>query len=148
VREIKSIRFKRKHISLFSSDKAGHWWIEIGPCDSPLAESYGWWPKHRVSLSQLFTGVDGELNDGLDGQTPARDPHHGEVSDEEFHPMVDDNDTRTDEEVANCLRMFALGYTGNWQWFVGWGQNCHTFQREALRRCKLQVPAYVGKAKF
>src|SRR5688500_4157669 len=75
VREIKSICFKRIHLRPLAGDKAGHWWFEIGPADAPESESYGWWPKHPVSLADVFVGVEGELNDGLSSNVPARDPH-------------------------------------------------------------------------
>ena len=148
MREIKSVYFKRIHIALSHDDKAGHWWFEIGPADTENSESYGWWPKNQVSLVEIFTGVEGELNDGLNSQLPARDPHHGETGDEEFHPLVRDDDLRADEEIANCLREFARNYSGRWQWLFGWGRNCHTFQRAALRHCGLQVPVHVQKAKL
>jgi hypothetical protein len=117
-------------------DKYGHWWIEIDG-----TESYGWWPKTHVGLRDTFGGTDGELN----GQTtyhgtPTRDPHHGDDAEEEFHPVVCGDDTRTDEEIKNCLRAFARSYSGGWRWTFGAGQNCHTFQQAAMEHCKLQKP--------
>jgi hypothetical protein len=148
VREIKSVRFKRIHIALSGDGKAGHWWFELGPADWSNSESYGWWPECQVSRVRMFIGVKGLLNDGLNRQLPARDPHHGEIGDEEFHPLVGDDDLRTDDEIAACLREFARNYSGRWQWFFGWGQNCHTFQRAALRHCGLKVPVHARKAKL
>jgi hypothetical protein len=151
VREIKSIQFKRIHIRnpLTAEDVAGHWWFEIGEPTDKDSESYGWWPKVRPTLREVFAGVVGELNDGLSGMIPPRDPHHGdEEVDEKFHPIVSDDDKRTDEDIQNCLRKFATTYSGKWQWFLGWGQNCHTFQRAALSHCGLSVPAHVRKTKL
>ena len=138
MREIRCICFKRLHLAMSRDDKAGHWWFEIGEPDNPSAESFGWWPKFRVSLAEVFTGVAGELNDGLSGQLPARDPHHGESSHESFHPLAREGDHRTDAEIAACLRAFALDYNGEWKWFFGWGQNCHTLQRvrELTKFCR------------
>ena len=93
-------------------------------------------------------GVPGTLNGSLASQIPPRDPHHGETGDEEFCPLVEDADTRSDDDIANCLRNFAKSYTGKWQWFFGWGQNCHTFQRKALAHCRLVVPGNIRKKKL
>jgi len=93
--------------------------------------------------------VIGELSDGLNGAVPPRDPHHGEEGvDEECFPLVADDDFRTDNDIANCLRDFAANYSGKWQWVLGWGQNCHTFQSAALSHCRLFVPANVRKLKL
>jgi hypothetical protein len=138
-REVQSITIKRKHICLTAEDRYGHWWFEILDPTLPNSESYGWWPKFPVGVKQTFRGVPGELN----GQTcfrgrPNRDPHHGDEADEEFHPYVPESDRRTDAQIAACLRAFAQSYNGNWQWVFGWGQNCHTFQEQAMRHCGLR----------
>jgi hypothetical protein len=147
VREVKSVRFKRIHIQPGASDKAGHWWFEIGDANAVDSESYGWWPASALSsLTECFKGVPGQLNDGGSIATLQRDPHHGEDADEEFSPLVDDE--RSDKEVADCLRVFAKRYKGSWQWFVGWGKNCHSFQRAALKHCKLTVPDHIRRVKI
>lgn len=151
MREVKLIRCKRIHISVTrrnDSGKAGHWWLEIGTPQSAALESYGWWPVPKVSYWNIFMGVPGILNDGLNLQIPPRDPHHGETGDEEFCPLVDDVDSRSDSDIANCLRDFAKSYSGKWQWFFGWGRNCHTFQRAALAHCRLVVPGSIRKKKL
>ena len=84
-------------------------------------------------------GVAGELN----GQTtfnglPNRDPHHGDDADEVFCPWLSASDPRTDRQIAQCLRNFAVSYNGKWRWTFGSGQNCHTFQQEAMLECKLR----------
>ena len=84
-------------------------------------------------------GVAGELN----GQTnfrglPMRDPHHGDDADEVFHPLVPVTDQRTDHEIAQCLRQFAQSYRGPWRWTFGNGQNCHTFQDQAMKQCRVR----------
>ncbi len=98
---------------------------------------------NRKLHTHIFLGVPGELNRGQ-----ARDPHHGDPAEEEFHPLVSDDDSRTDEEIEECLREFAKNYSGRWRWFLGWGQNCHTFQTEALKHCRLVVPDAVRKTKL
>ena len=135
-------------MSPLSGDIAGHWWFEIGEPDDAASESYGWWPQTQVRLQDVLLGVVGELNNGLNSHIPPRDPHHGEIADEEFHPLVEKEDRRTDQEIENCLREFAANYSGKWQWLIGWGQNCHTFQRAAMRHCRLQVPGNIRKAKL
>jgi hypothetical protein len=133
------ITIKRKHISLAREDRYGHWWFEIGDADDADSESYGWWPGRPVGLREALAGVAGELN----GQTtfrgrPTRDPHHGDDADEEFHPVVPTSDGRTDGEIAECLRDFARSYHGVWEWKFGKGQNCHTFQDQAMKHCRLR----------
>ncbi len=137
--QVTLVTMKRKHIKLTGQDKYGHWWFEIDDPSAPDSESYGWWPKHRVSSKGTLAGVAGELN----GQTtfnglPTRDPHHGDDADEIFYPWVSGSDTRTDQQIAQCLRSFSLLYNGRWRWTFGRGQNCHTFQEEAMERCKLR----------
>ena len=147
VRQITSILIKRQHINLSwdADDKYGHWWFEIGNPRRPDSESYGWWPKHPVNAARTLKGTEGELN----GQTSfggglSRDPHHGDTVDHCFH-LVDLDDPRTDTEIVNCLRNFAMQYAGEWRWTLGWGQNCHTFQTEALEHCELQIPRQLKK---
>ena len=149
-REVTMIRVRRHHINPRpgASDKYGHWWIEIGDPMSVNLESYGWWPRDRVGLRDALAGVQGELN----GQTsfagePSRDPHHGDVGGDTFHPFVLGSDSRSDSEIAECLREFARSYSGEWKWVIGWGQNCHSFQKEAFRHCRLREPAALKKGK-
>ena len=87
------------------------------------------------------------MNDGLHEQIPPRDPHHGERGEEEFSPLVPSSDERTDDEIADCLRKFFTNYKGTWQWFLGRGQNCHTFQLKALAQCGLVQPKQVRRMK-
>ncbi len=149
MREVALIRFKRIHIQPGGDNKAGHWWFEIGDPNRGGAESYGWWPSCPLdSLFQCLKGVDGRLNNGLFGCVPPQDPHHAEIADEEFSPLVACDDNRTDEEIADCLRSFATSFGGKWQWFLGWGKNCHNFQRAALKHCGLEVPGSVRRTKL
>lgn len=136
-REITGITMKRKDIHLSADDKYGHWWFEIDG-----AESYGWWPKDHVGLKATLGGTEGELNGQSNfGGSAKRDPHDGDGdADQEFHPVVALDDTRTDEQIKTCLRDFANAYSGEWRWTFGAGQNCHTFQRAAMKHCKLQKP--------
>lgn len=137
-RELIWIAIKRKNITL-KGDKYGHWWTEIlGPDGKPV-ESYGWWPKMPVDIIDTLKGVVGELNGQTSfGGSPIRDPHQGDSADEEFHPVI--QDTRTDEEVLNDIRRFVNGYSGEWRWTFGWGQNCHTFQVTLMKVVGLQDP--------
>lgn len=126
-RKLAFITMKRKDISLKGEDKYGHWWTEIN------GESYGWWPKYPVGSWGTLTGTEGELNGQTSfGGSPTKDPHHGDPSDEEFHPAMN-NPTKTDEQVKTETRRFANSYKGGWRWTLGWGQNCRTFQ-EALMK--------------
>lgn len=135
-REISCITMKRKNIALKGDDKYGHWWVEIDG-----TESYGWWPQYPVTPIDTLQGVKGELNGTVSFQgSRNEDPHHGDTADEEFHPYVDCCDRRTDEEIKKCLRKFATSYSGEWRWTFGSGQNCHTFQEEAMKHCGLQKP--------
>jgi hypothetical protein len=137
-RQVKLLTMKRKHINLARDDKYGHWWFEIGDPFDPGSESYGWWPFAPVGLTRTLLGVAGELNGQTNfGGQPTRDPHHGDAADEGFHPWVAGTDTRTDAEIAECLRQFARTYRGAWQWVFGTGQNCHTFQSSAMQHCRL-----------
>ena len=135
MRQITAITIKRKHIDPGARDKYGHWWFEMGH------ESYGWWPKHPVGSWNTLIGVAGELNGttSFNGRA-TRDPHHGDEADEEFHPIVDSDDKRAESSIMDCLRKFALSYSGDWRWTFGLGQNCHTFQEAAMRHCKLHIP--------
>jgi len=75
-----------------------------------------------------------------------RDGHHGDSADEEFHPRRKRFGKLkygsaagtackcvTEDQVKDCLRDFAQQYSGNWSY--PWGQNCHRFQKAALRSC-------------
>ncbi len=150
-REVVSVRMKRKHITLVGDDKYGHWWFEIGDPIEPESESYGWWPLTPVGLWETMGGVVGELN----GQTyfggrRSRDPRHGTEGDESFHPFVPVADPRTDDQIAECLRRFALAYHGEWRWVFGVGQNCQTFQEQAMRHCGLwkRPPGKASKGRW
>jgi hypothetical protein len=140
-REVPLITVKRRHIKLqkHAADKYGHWWFELGPPDA-TTESYGWWPKKPVRLTGTFGGVPGDLNGKYWNGTETMDAHHGDEAEEEFHPYVSADDKRTDDEIVDCLRQFAKSYSGSWQWVFEFGQNCHSFQRDALNHCGLIEP--------
>ena len=150
-RQVRYLTVKRMNLRVLNpgnQDKYGHWWIEFGDPYDPTSESYGWWPKQRVGVGETLTGVEGELNATsrmdscfIDESGLAfRDPHHGDPADTHFHPLVPINDTRSDSEIADCIRQRARKFTGTWQWVFEAGQNCHTFQLELLRRCGLIEP--------
>lgn len=135
-------------------DNYGHWWTEIDG-----VESYGWWPKNRVSgIGETVSGVEGELNGqtSFPGGTSSLDPHHGRSADISYIPKIDTpwyktitdklgittKTTKTcDEqckEAADCFRNFANTYSGDWAWRPGdFGQNCHSFQKEGMKKCNL-----------
>lgn len=124
-------------------DAFGHWWTEIGDKQgeewSPT-ESYGWWPTRGVQgLSDVFLGVQGQLNQGH-----GQDPHHGKTDNlsADFYPVMEVDDEKSGnqeyyesirENVTEKIRNFAKSYEGLWQWKLGWGQNCQTFQK-ALKK--------------
>jgi hypothetical protein len=144
---------KRNGIALRPLDY-GHWWFEIGNPLSPAAESYGWWPQQPFSGKTLstvagtLTGVPGSLN-GVPGfpGTATRDPYHGTPAEVEFHPCVGLLDPRTDPQIAQDLVTFASGYAavcgGRWRWTFGAGPNCRTFQKAAMRQCRLRPPKWI-----
>ncbi len=138
-RQITTIVIKRKDIIWMAGegeDKYGHWWLEING-----TESYGWWPKEPVSGAyDTLAGVDGELNGQSNfGGTATKDPHHGDTADTTFNPWIEADDARTDTEIHQCLRDFASAYSGSWAWRPGdYGQNCHSFQKDALNHCSLK----------
>ena len=133
-RQLQTVIVKRIHPK-YLERRYGHWWIEIDG-----TRSYGWWPRTRVSLWQTFFGVEGSLNRGgvRAGGSLDRDPHHGEIAERQFHPMVVSGASA--DAVKTCLRRFAEDCRGAWQWFFGLGQNCHTFQRALMRHCQLREP--------
>jgi hypothetical protein len=140
-RPVQLILMKRKDINLTREDRFGHWWFEIGAASEPSSESYGWWPKWPVDVRETFVGIEGELNGrSYFGGTALRDVHHGDEADQQFHPLVRGEDSRSDEEIAQCLRDFARSFRGEWRWTFGKGQNCHSFQEDALRHCGLKKP--------
>jgi hypothetical protein len=69
--QISSVTVKRKSVKWLgilkqklgkketNEDTYGHWWLEFD------GESYGWWPKDGVGLTETLSGTPGELN----GQT-------------------------------------------------------------------------------
>jgi hypothetical protein len=118
------IKIKRIQM-LRHADQYGHWWVEVDG-----KESFGWWPQDSVSKSETVTGVPGELNQGQQ-----QDPHHGDNADVEFHPAVAED--VTEDEIRRRLKDFASSYSGDWQWVGGYGQNCHSFQRELMNKVGL-----------
>jgi hypothetical protein len=125
----------------------GHWWTEIGELDPAQApgsqweptESYGWWPQAGApgTVQGTWQGVPGELNQGHGDS----DPHQGEDAPVEFHPVmeVDDADdyVTVRNKVVNDIRTFAQGFNGIWNWRLGWGRNCQTFQKALKKRVGL-----------
>jgi hypothetical protein len=154
MRVIRSIKMKRQQLRLWrilrpllafrpGEMDCGHWWFEFGNPRSRASESYGWWPTRWPGgwrlIWEILWGVPGQLN----GTTlyPAglnnRDPHHGDDADEVYYAAVGPGDGRTDAEIQECLRRFARAYQGKWQWFFGLGQDCQSFQKAAMKHCRL-----------
>ena len=128
-----SIVLKRKHIHLGQEDKYGHWWVELNK-----RQSYGWWPKYGVGLKDTLLGTEGELNGQTSfGGSANRDPHHGDPADEELGVECTDP-TKTEADVTRDIISFAKGYSGEWRWTFGFGQNCHTFQKSMLAATSLK----------
>jgi len=153
-KRIQWLAILKRHLgkTVEANDLYGHWWVEFEE------ESYGWWPASGVTLLTTFTGVPGQLNGTLSMHlfglaSSTRDGHHGDPADREFHPRrrrgflgrgeLEHGDGEghscrcaSTEEIQDCLRGFAAQYSGNWSY--PWGQNCHSFQRGALRECCLK----------
>jgi hypothetical protein len=132
----------------------GHWWTEVGARDPDTGvftpdKSYGWWPNGGAGgVTGALAGVPGILNNG-----GGRDPHHGETGEAgltEFHPAMnlDTGGGETYDQiktrVLNDIDTFARGYSGKWQWKLGWGQNCHTFQQAMKTKVKMHYQAAKG----
>ena len=130
----------------------GHWWTEVGKRDPDTGvfahdRSYGWWPTNGASPSGALLGVPGSLNGG-----DLQDDHAGETGKPgltEFHPAMNlDTAVETYDEirtrVTNAIDNFARGYSGVWQWKLGWGQNCHTFQQDMKTRVKMHYQSAKG----
>ncbi len=128
-----SIKLKRNRIHLTENDY-GHWWAEIGG-----KESYGWWPKYQVGLKETLFGTVGELNGVTTfNGTATMDPHHGQQGEKELDVACTDA-SKSEATVVSEMRSFARGYNGEWRWTLGWGQNCHTFQKRMLANSKLKT---------
>ncbi len=143
-----NIEIHRKPIKLSEGDY-GHWWTKLGSID----ESYGWWPKKKVSFDEngkpvkvtkkiwnTLGGVEGELN----GQTsfkgkPTKDPYHNLRGKEVLGVQYTGSDEKSEATIMQEMKQFANGYSGNWRWTFGFGQNCHTFQEEMLENSDLEI---------
>lgn len=136
MRPIKSITIKRRDIKIDHRTRDyGHWWFEFDG-----NESYGWYPTYDPGLWDTFRGVPGELNGIAFGGLATQDAHHGDPCDYKFHPLVNLDDMRTESEIKDDIRNFAGAYSGEWRWTFGYGQNCRTFQKAAMKYCKLYEP--------
>lgn len=121
-------------------DLYGHWWTEVGDLDKSgtwnPTKSYGWWPETKVNIKQTLKGVPGQLNKGQNN-----DPHHGDNADTEFHPTMEVDDNADYDavraQIEGNIDAFAQGFTGTWNWRLGWGKNCHTFQQRLKKQLKL-----------
>ena len=134
-------------------------WLLVNDAELEFdSESYGWWPADGVGLIETITGVPGRLNgtntSHVTGAASAtQDVYHGEGADTEFTPKLRggffslaklkygsaadvDCNCVTDDEIKDCLSKFAKQYSGNWSY--PWGQNCHSFQKAALKACCLK----------
>ena len=131
--ELTEVTVFRKDIDLGADDKYGHWWTNITP-----TESYGWWPKDGVGISETLLGTEGELNGVTNfGGSSTQDPHHGDTSGDEYR--VISNSGKSEAEIQQEMRNFATSYSGEWRWTFGYGQNCHTFQDEMLEKSNLTI---------
>lgn len=116
----------------------GHWWTKIEDAD----ESYGWWPDHcPVTAWETFAGTNGVLNGITDPncnalQDPKKDPYHKDTPAFSFKPVLRGH--KTDDMVKNEIRSFATGYSGEWRWTFGAGQNCRTFQVQLMSKVGLE----------
>jgi len=132
-KKLSEVTVFRKDIDFGGEDKYGHWWTKITP-----NESYGWWPKNGVGLSETLFGTEGELNGVTNfGGTKTTDPHHADTSGDEYKVISDSSKPET--QIQNDMRSFANSYSGDWRWTFGAGQNCHTFQDEMLKKSNLKV---------
>lgn len=126
----------------------GHYWTEVGDNEDMgfrPRESYGWWPDGGAGgLKGAIKGVQGILNQG-DGD---KDPYQGDNAPTTFHPVMKvdpDNESYKSirDRVTKEIRDFAHGFSGSWNWRLGWGKNCQTFQD----RLKKKVGLHYQKSK-
>lgn len=114
-----------KRINPRFRDTLGHWWVELDG-----VESYGWWPMRRARLLTFLFGTKGTLNGGLafaDGRRSARDPHHHDAAQHEFHPRL--RARKSDRRVRAEIRSFADGFEGRWRWSArSTTRDCRRFQ--------------------
>jgi hypothetical protein len=115
-----------KRINPRVGDTFGHWWIEMDG-----VESYGWWPARRpVGLRVFLFGTRGTLNGGRvfgDGRPSARDPHHLDTAQYEFHPRL--LVRKTDRQVRHDIRSFAESFESRWRWSARpTTRDCRRFQ--------------------
>lgn len=99
-------------------------------------------PSSNVqAVYKTFKGVPGTLNGNESYKAIEQDPHHGfwkeGKTDEDFHPVI--VDCRTEEEIHKTIREFAFSYSGEWSWRLEFGRNCHTFQKDAMKKLKLDM---------
>jgi len=130
-RKVENVKIFRKDIDISGDDKYGHWWTEIGK-----TESYGWWPKPKVGLSDTVPGTEGELNGQTNfGGTSTQDPHQGDRSAGVKAYNVYTKNAETTSNVPSGIRVFSNNYSGSWSWPSG--QNCHSFQEKLLEKLNL-----------
>ena len=141
-RQVSSVCVKRLHPRVRPFD-IGHWWFELGD-----DESYGWWPEHGITRTDfvLRREVPGILNGSVTLAVLSIDGKHGVDGDEEFYPLVAKDDRRSNLQIMECLRGFAREFGNKNKPIYKWGQDCHTFQEEALSHCDLIIPPHIKES--
>ncbi len=103
------------------------------------AANYSKAGAYSQAIYKTFRGVPGILNGDDNYKRNEIDPHHGDwkkgKTNEDYHPVI--LDCRTDSEIKDAIRDFAFSYSGNWSWRFEFGTNCHTFQKDAMKKLKL-----------
>jgi len=91
------------------------------------------------AIGKTFKGVPGILNGSEYRKSIEKDFHHEDwldgKTDEDYHPVI--VDCRTKDEIHKAIRDFAFAYSGEWSWRFEFGKNCHSFQIDAMKKCKL-----------
>lgn len=97
--------------------------------------------NYGQAIFKTFKGVPGILNGTEEHKRKERDPHHKDwiagKTDEDYHPVI--VDCRTKEEIYKAIRDFAFAYSGQWSWRLEFGRNCHTFQKDAMKKLNLDM---------
>lgn len=125
-------------------DHYGHWWTEIGHRSTTgkftAERSWGWWPSKKVDIGQtlkITEAVPGILN----STGGIHDPHEDDDAETAFHPVMEVDDAlpydKIKTDVLKQIDDFATGFKGSWNWRLGWGKNCHTFQERMKKAVKL-----------
>ncbi len=131
-----------------TGDNYGHWWTELGKTTDGFEpkQSYGMWPAKGPDSDSLGAGVPGLAN--AMGKIPKgrreSDPHQGEKTDDEFHPVVEVDQNvqyeKIQEEYTKNIKAYARSYKNKWKWRSRWSTNGQNFHTNLMRKFRMEIP--------